>query len=57
MSSEQADVTMRATTMTEVTADNAETLLKLLDTLDDLDDVQQVYSNAEIPDELLQEAG
>jgi YebC/PmpR family DNA-binding regulatory protein len=54
---EQADVTMRATTMTEVTADNAETLLKLLDTLDDLDDVQQVYSNAEIPDELLQEAG
>ena len=29
-------------------------MLKLLDVLDDLDDVQQVYSNADIPDDLLE---
>ncbi len=28
-------------------------MVQLLDTLDDLDDVQNVYSNAEIPDEVL----
>lgn len=53
---EQAEVTMRAATKAPVDAANAETLLKLFDALDDLDDVQQVYSNAEIPDELLQES-
>jgi YebC/PmpR family DNA-binding regulatory protein len=53
---EHAEVTMRAAARAPVDPDNAETLLKLLDTLDDLDDVQQVYSNADIPDELLQES-
>ena len=28
-------------------------MLRLLDTLEDLNDVQKVYSNAEIPDEIL----
>ncbi len=49
---EHAEVTMRASTRLAVDAGQAETLSKLFDMLDDLDDVQQVYSNAEFPDEL-----
>jgi YebC/PmpR family DNA-binding regulatory protein len=53
---ENAEVTMRASTRADIDVDAAETLLKMLDALDDLDDVQQVYSNAEIPEELLEES-
>jgi transcriptional/translational regulatory protein YebC/TACO1 len=28
-------------------------MIKMLETLEDLDDVQNVYSNADIPDEIL----
>jgi YebC/PmpR family DNA-binding regulatory protein len=52
---EQAEVTMRAEVRAPVDAEGAESLLKLLEVLDDLDDVQQVHSNADIPEELLQE--
>jgi YebC/PmpR family DNA-binding regulatory protein len=52
---EHAEVTMRAATRAPIDGDGAESLLKLLDVLEDLDDVQQVHSNAEIPEELLQE--
>jgi len=51
---EQAEVTMRPETQAPVDIDAAETLLKLLDMLEDLDDVQQVYTNADIPDEALE---
>lgn len=51
---EHAEVTMRAETLAPVELDSAETLLKLVDMLDDLDDVQQVYTNADIPDEALE---
>ncbi len=51
---EQSEITMRASTSSEIEIGQAETLLKLLDALDELDDVQQVYSNAEIPQELLE---
>ena len=51
---ENAEVTMRASTMIELHAQEAESALKLLDVLDELDDVQQVYSNADIPAELLE---
>ncbi|MGI9260096.1 MAG: YebC/PmpR family DNA-binding transcriptional regulator [Gammaproteobacteria bacterium] len=54
LSPEQAEITMRASTSAEIDTDAAETLLNLLDTLDELDDVQQVYSNADIPQELLE---
>ncbi len=47
---------MRADTRAAVDVGTAESLLKLLDMLDDLDDVQQVYSNADFPDEALQES-
>jgi YebC/PmpR family DNA-binding regulatory protein len=50
---EQAEITMRASTSADLEISQAETFLKLLDALDELDDVQQVYSNAEIPQELL----
>ncbi len=53
---ESAEVTMRASTKVPVTVDEAETLLKLLDAIDELDDVQNLYSNAEIPDEVLEES-
>jgi YebC/PmpR family DNA-binding regulatory protein len=52
---EQAEVTMRAAVRAPLDSEGAESLLKLLDVLDDLDDVQQVYSNADIPEEMLQE--
>jgi transcriptional/translational regulatory protein YebC/TACO1 len=51
---EHSEITMRAETRAEVDGDSAETLLKLIDMLEDLDDVQQVYTNADIPDEALE---
>jgi YebC/PmpR family DNA-binding regulatory protein len=53
---EQAEVTMRASTHTPVDNEVAESLFKMFDVLDDLDDVQQVYSNAEFPEEELSES-
>lgn len=50
---EVAEVTMRAATSTPVGLDDAQTMLRLLDTLEDLDDVQKVYSNADIPEDIL----
>ena len=51
---ERAEITMRPSTQASLQAKQAESMLKLLDVLDDLDDVQQVYSNADIPDDLLE---
>lgn len=48
-----SDITQRASMCTLLQGEAAESMLQLLDTLDDLDDVQNVYSNAEIPDEVL----
>ncbi|MDD7804710.1 MAG: YebC/PmpR family DNA-binding transcriptional regulator [Endozoicomonas sp. (ex Botrylloides leachii)] len=43
------EVTMIASTQTELDLANAEKIMKLIDRLEDLDDVQNVYTNAEIP--------
>lgn len=51
--SELAEVTMVASNEVEVDHDSAEKILKMLDLLEDLDDVQDVFSNADIPDEVL----
>lgn len=51
---EHNEVTMRAGTAAPVDTDSARPLLKLLDMLDDLDDVQNVYTNADFPDEVMQ---
>jgi YebC/PmpR family DNA-binding regulatory protein len=50
---ESAEVTMRASTSSVLGEEDAARMIKLLDMLEDLDDVQRVYSNAEIPDEIL----
>jgi YebC/PmpR family DNA-binding regulatory protein len=50
---ETGEVTMIASTTVPVDAAGAETLMGLVDALEDLDDVQNVYTNVEIPDEVL----
>lgn len=55
LESEQAEVTMRPPTNISLDADAAKQMLRLLDMLDDADDVQQVYSNADIAEEILAE--
>ena len=52
---QNTEITMRASTTSELDKKGAETMIKLLDELEDIDDVQKVYSNAEIPDEILAE--
>ncbi|MGI6408675.1 MAG: YebC/PmpR family DNA-binding transcriptional regulator [Gammaproteobacteria bacterium] len=52
---EQAEVTMVPSTTAELDRDGAEKLMKLVDALEDLDDVQNVYSNAEIPDDVMEQ--
>ena len=46
-----AEITMIPTTTTAVDADTAKAIYSILDMLDDNDDVQNVYHNAELPDE------
>ncbi len=53
LQTEQAEVTMRATTNSSVDLDTAGKMLRLLDALEDSDDVQQIYSNADISDEIM----
>lgn len=50
---ESAELTMRATTSAELGIDEASTMIKLIEALEDLDDVQNVYSNADIADDVL----
>ncbi len=53
----QAEVTMRPSTSVSLDTDDARRIVRLLDMLEDLDDVQQVYSNVDLPDEVLAELG
>ena len=50
---EDAQLTMRASTVAELGLKEAASMVKLLEMLDDLDDVQDVYSNADISDDIL----
>jgi transcriptional/translational regulatory protein YebC/TACO1 len=52
---ESSEVTMEAENKTELDAKGAEKMLRLIDVLEDLDDVQDVYSNADISDEVLEQ--
>ena len=54
---EQAEVTMRAENTTPLDLDDAEKMIRLLECLEDLDDVQNVYSNADISEEILAQLG
>jgi len=51
---DNAEITMQAATLAELDAENAEKMLRLIDRLEDLDDVQNVYSNADISDEIME---
>lgn len=51
---DNAEVTMQAATMVELDAETAEKMLRLIDRLEDLDDVQDVYSNADISEEIME---
>ncbi|MDX1555788.1 MAG: YebC/PmpR family DNA-binding transcriptional regulator [Xanthomonadales bacterium] len=48
---ENSEVTMRASTEVELDVETGRQVLRFLDVLEDLDDTQEVYSNADIPDE------
>jgi YebC/PmpR family DNA-binding regulatory protein len=52
LEAEHAEMTMLTTTEAELDLRAAETLLKLIELMEDLDDVQNVYSNANISDEI-----
>jgi YebC/PmpR family DNA-binding regulatory protein len=52
---ETAEVTERATNLVDVSFDDAEKILRLIDTLEDLDDVQEVHTNADFSDEVMQQ--
>lgn len=49
------EVAMIAATQTELDLAGAEKIMKLIDRLEDLDDVQNVYTNADIPAEVMEQ--
>lgn len=54
---ESAEITMRASTTVALNEDDAGKMLRLLERLEDLDDVQNVYSNADISEDILAKLG
>jgi len=54
---ESGEVTMSPSTSVALDAKQAAAVLRLLDALEEDDDVQQVYANAEIPDDVLESVG
>ena len=48
---EESELTMRAELNTELNVEDAEKVLRLVDLLESSDDVQEVYYNADIPEE------
>ncbi len=53
---DNAEVTLRPDTLTALDNDTGEKVMRMIDRLEDLDDVQEVYTNADIPDEVLENA-
>ena len=54
---DNAEITMQAATNTDLDAETAEKMMRLIERLEDLDDVQNVYSNADISDEIMEGLG
>ncbi|MBF0467552.1 MAG: YebC/PmpR family DNA-binding transcriptional regulator [Desulfamplus sp.] len=50
---QMAEVTMIPQTQTRVEGKDAEQMIKFMDAMDDCDDIQKFYSNADIPDEVM----
>jgi transcriptional/translational regulatory protein YebC/TACO1 len=49
----EAEVTMLPQSTTSLKGKEAEQMIRLMDMLDDCEDVQKVYTNADIPEELI----
>jgi YebC/PmpR family DNA-binding regulatory protein len=49
----EADVSMEPSTTVTLDLDGAQQMLRMLDLLEDLDDVQKVYSNGDVPDDVM----
>jgi transcriptional/translational regulatory protein YebC/TACO1 len=49
----EAEIAQRSSLTTELDEEGAASMIKLLDMLEDLDDVQNVFSNADISEEIL----
>jgi transcriptional/translational regulatory protein YebC/TACO1 len=54
---EEAEISMIPSTTATLDLETAQKVLKLIDMLEDLDDVQNVYSNADIPEEVMAQLG
>ncbi len=52
---EVAEVTMKASTSVDLSLEDAQKVMRMVDMLEDLDDVQNVYSNAEFSDEVMEQ--
>jgi transcriptional/translational regulatory protein YebC/TACO1 len=52
---DSADQSFIASVPVVLDLDGARKFLKLIDAIEDLDDVQNVYSSADIPDEVLEQ--
>jgi len=52
---EHAAVTMQASMTVDLELDDAQKVMRLVDALEDLDDVQNVYSNADFSDEVMEQ--
>ncbi len=52
---EVAEVTMKASTSVDLSLEDAQKVMRMVDMLEDLDDVQNIYSNAEFSDEVMEQ--
>ncbi len=50
---QEAEITMLPKTTTNLEGKDAEKMIKLMETLEDSDDVQKVYTNADIPEDMV----
>lgn len=53
LAADNAQITMRASTSADLGVKEASSMIKMLELLEDLDDVQEVYSNADISEDVL----
>lgn len=55
LQTEMAEITMNPSTSVELGLDEAEKVMRLIDMLEDLDDVQNVYTNADFSEDVMQQ--
>jgi YebC/PmpR family DNA-binding regulatory protein len=51
---EESELTMRTANNIELNSEDGEKVMRLIDALEELDDVQEVFSNADFPEEIMQ---